>query len=134
MYTTCCELVIFMYWTRNLMIHRMWVIWCQNTCFWKRLTCTFNFIPTYTNSRSYTFISFLENFPSILFNLLTFETLACVLFKKFEKEKKTHSWVFVWSQKTIIRKNKTTYSSTVQIGHTFIVSNWKIRQISDWQG
>ena len=132
MYTTCCELVIFMYWTRNLMIHRMWVSWCQNTCFWKRLTCTF--IPTYTNSRSYTFISFLENFLSILLNLLTFETLACVLFKKFEKEKKTHSWVFVWSQKTIIRKNKTTYSSTVQIGHTFIVSNWKIRQISDWQG
>ena len=107
---SCLELVI--QWT----IVILWVSWCKNKCFWKRFTCIF--IPTYTNCRSYTFISFLENFLSILLNLLTFETLACILFKKFEKEKKTHSWVFVWSQKTIIRKKNYIFVQCKLVTHS----------------
>ena len=41
LYSTCYELVIFMYWTSYSMNnHLSFVIcWCKNKCFWKRFTC-----------------------------------------------------------------------------------------------
>ena len=42
MFTTCAELVVFLYWTRNStnsMSIIYWVNWCKNERFWERITC-----------------------------------------------------------------------------------------------
>ena len=38
MYTTCSELAVFMYWTRNSMNNLLSYCWFKNKCFWKRFT------------------------------------------------------------------------------------------------
>ena len=43
-YTTCSELVVFMYWTGKSMNNLFVILWfscCKNKCFWKRFTCTY---------------------------------------------------------------------------------------------
>ena len=42
-YTTCTDLLLFIYWTCSNSIKKsvviFWVNWCENECFWQRFTC-----------------------------------------------------------------------------------------------